>query len=158
MKCVDAKAAYDLSLPSMNPSGHHREIVMKKPIAFTAASALLFSGISIATAADDGEWVTCKDGMKMHSGGTCANHGGVLIETNAAPIKSTPINASKGVSKPAAAKAKTQKTATASKARRKLASTTRNPTAKCMDGAQYFSRERRGACASHGGVDKWYGW
>ena len=128
---------------------------MNKFIAFAATFALLSSGISIATAADDGGWVTCKDGMKMHGGGACANHGGVLLATST----STPIDTTKGLTpNKTATKPKMQKTA--SKATHKIAVSKRSsgPTAKCIDGAMYFSRERRGACASHGGVAKWYGW
>ena len=131
---------------------------MSKCIAFAATFALLCSGVSIATAADDGGWVTCKDGMKMHGGGACANHGGVLIPTST----STPINTTKSVTPKrtaTATKTKTHTTSVSNTTRKKVtAKATSSPTAKCMDGAMYFSRERRGACAKHGGVDKWYGW
>ena len=109
------------------------------------------SGISIATAADDGGWVTCKDGLQMHGGGECSNHGGVLI----AKSTSTPIDTTKGLTPNKTAttkKSPTQKTAAVAKTKKAVSNKTSGPTAKCMDGAMYFSTERRGACASHGGV------
>jgi alpha-acetolactate decarboxylase len=134
---------------------------MRKFIGFAATCALLCGDISIATAADAGGWVTCKDGMQMHGGGACANHGGVLIEEN----KSTPVDTTKGLEPKTATKAKntntqktkTQKTAATSETKNKTVSKRSNsPTAKCKDGAMYFSTERHGACASHGGVRQWY--
>jgi hypothetical protein len=134
---------------------------MRTIIALGVAFALLCSGISIA-AADDGGWVTCKDGMKMHGGGACESHGGVQIPvTKSTPtVKSTPIDTTKGLTPNKTAtttKPKAQKTAASNTTQKHAASKkTHDPTAKCMDGAMYFSTEHRGACAAHGGVNKWY--
>ena len=128
---------------------------MKKLIGFAAAFVFLCNAISIANAADTGGWVTCKDGMQMHGGGACANHGGVLIEEN----KSTSIDTTKGLTpnKATTKKTKTQKTAASSVTKKKSVSKrSSSPTASCNDGAMYFSTERRGACAKHGGVRYWY--
>jgi len=127
---------------------------MSKFVGFAVTIAFLSSGISIANAAGDGAWVTCRDGMKMHSGGACENHGGVLIE----PSKSIPIDTSKGLTPNGTAtvkKTKTQKTAATTKPQKTVSKKTSGPTARCMDGAMYFSTERRGACAAHGGVRSW---
>jgi hypothetical protein len=136
---------------------------MNKFMSLTATFALLYGGTTIVFAAEAGEWVTCKDGLKMHGGGACSNHGGVLIEANkSTPVKTTPIDTTKGfVPKQTATTAKSKTpSASASKSTQKKAAstTTRNPTAKCLDGAMYFSTERKGACSKHGGVDKWFGW
>jgi len=129
---------------------------MSKFVGFAAAIAFLCSGISIANAAGDGGWVTCRDGMKMHSGGACDNHGGVVIEPNKST--SAPIDTTKGLRPNNTAtvkKAKTQKTAATTKPQKTASKKTSGPTARCMDGAMYFSTERRGACAAHGGVRSW---
>ena len=147
--------AYDPPLPS-----HCQGIAMSKSIGVAATFALLCGGISTANA-DDGAWVTCKNGMQVHSGASCEQHGGVRIEmTKSTTAKPIPIHALKTPTpnNGAAAKTKTQKTASSGTSKKKTASNaTRNPTAKCMDGAMYFSTQRSGACAKHGGVDKWYG-
>jgi hypothetical protein len=132
---------------------------MKKFIAFAAAAALLCAS-TVATAAAAGEWFTCKDGLKVQTKVTCDLHGGVLIEaTKSTPSKSKPIDASKGlVPKQTAMTTKTTTKKSATPARKKVAARSSSPTAKCRDGALYYLRERRGACASHGGVDKWLGW
>jgi hypothetical protein len=138
----------------------HSRIAMKKFIALASILTSLCTGLSMA-AEDDG-WLTCKDGLKVHKGASCENHGGVQIAaikstSTVIPIKTTRIDTKQGLAP--TAKAKTPKSKAASSARpRTVSRSTRNPTAKCLDGALYFSRERRGACASHGGVDKWYGW
>jgi hypothetical protein len=127
---------------------------MRKFIGFAVTCAFLCSDISVAAAADAGGWVTCKDGMQMHGGGACANHGGALIDEN----KSTPIDTTKGLTpnKTAAKKSQTQKTvASAATEKKTVAKKSSGPTAKCKDGAMYFSTEHRGACASHGGVKHW---
>jgi hypothetical protein len=134
-------------------------IAMKKFIAFALASALLFIGM-VATAAPAGEWVTCKDGLKVQNKVTCGLHGGVVIEANkSTPIKSQPIDASKRpVSKQTMATTKDTTKNRSASSRKQVAARSSSPTAKCNDGALYYLRERRGACASHGGVNKWFGW
>jgi len=130
---------------------------MSKFIGFAVTIAFICSGISIANAANDGSWVTCRDGMKMHSGGACENHGGVLIE----PTKSTstPIDTRKGLTPSNTATAKktqTQKTAATTKPQKAVSKKTSGPTARCNDGAMYYSTKRSGACAAHGGVRSWF--
>jgi hypothetical protein len=91
----------------------------------------------------------------MHSGGACANHGGVLIEMNTTPIDTTKnLTPTKTATKE---KTKSQKTAASAATKKKTVSKkSSSPTAKCNDGAMYFSTERRGACASHGGIRYWF--
>jgi hypothetical protein len=129
-------------------------VAMRKFFIF-ATSALLCSIVSIAAAAD-GEWVTCKDGLHVHDGGTCSTHGGVLIEAK----KSTPIDASKSVAsnKTTATKTKSH-TTTASKNTQNKTTSKRvsGPSAKCKDGAMSYSSQRKDACGKHGGVAQWYG-
>jgi hypothetical protein len=128
---------------------------MSKTIAFAATLAFLCCDISIVTAADDGGWVTCKDGSQTHGGGACANHGGVLIVDST----STVIDTTKDLAptKATTKKSKTQKTAASTATNKKAVSKrSSSPTARCVDGAMYFSTERRGACASHGGVRYWF--
>jgi hypothetical protein len=134
---------------------------MKKFIAFAAACALLCVGTTVATAAAAGEWITCKDGLKVQNEVTCAMHGGVLIETiKSTPIKSKPIDASKGLApkQTATTMSTTKNSSTHTSTRKKVATKSSSPTAKCNDGALYYSRERRNACATHGGVKDWYVW
>jgi len=133
---------------------------MNKFVGLAATFAFLCSEISIATAADDGGWVNCKDGMKMHGGGACSNHGGVLIpESTSTPIDTTKgFTANKTTTEKKTKKQKTAaSTATKSTATKKktVSKKSSGPTARCMDGAMYFSTEHRGACASHGGVRNW---
>ena len=129
-------------------------VAMSKSIMF-AMFALLCSIASIAAAAD-GEWLTCKDGLHVHDGGTCSTHGGVLIEAK----KSTPIDTANGVTpnKTAATKTKSH-AATTSKTTQKKTTSKRvsGPSAKCKDGAMSYSTQRKDACGKHGGVDQWYG-
>jgi hypothetical protein len=129
---------------------------MSKVIGFAVTFAFLCSDISIANAAGGNGWVTCKDGMQMHGGGDCANHGGEVILINA----STPVDATKAPTpnKTAATKkTKTQKTAAVdTKAKKKVSKGTTGPTGKCNDGAMVFSADRRTACSKHGGVHSWY--
>jgi hypothetical protein len=129
---------------------------MSKLVGFAVTCAFLCGAISIASAADAGGWVTCKDGMQMHGGGQCWNHGGEVIPES----KAIPIDTTKGLApnKTAATKkTKTQKTAAAGETKKKTVSNRSNtPTAKCRDGAMYFSLDRHGACGNHGGVHHWY--
>jgi Protein of unknown function (DUF3761) len=127
---------------------------MRKLIGFVAAFAFLCSSASIAIAADNGGWVSCKDGLQVRGERACEAHGGVVL----AKSTSTPIDASKGPvpNKTAAKKTKTQKVAATTTKKKTVAKRTNTPTAKCMDGAMYFSTERRGACLKHGGVRSWY--
>lgn len=133
---------------------------MKKFIRFAAAFAFVCSGISFANAADDG-WVSCKDGLKVRGERACEAHGGTVMPITASPI---PIDASKAPTpnKTASAKtiktqkAKTQKVASVAAKKKTVSKRTNTPTAKCVDGAMYYSTERRGACLKHGGVRSWY--
>jgi len=128
---------------------------MSKFVGFAVTIAVLFGNISIANAAGDGSWVTCRDGMKMHSGGACDSHGGVVIE----PSKSLAIDTTKGLTPnntATAKKPKTQKTAATTKPQKTASKKTSGPTARCNDGAMYYSTKRSGACAAHGGVRSWF--
>jgi hypothetical protein len=132
---------------------------MNKSIAFAAAFTLLCSGATVAIAAANDTIVTCKDGTRTNAGSSvCSKHGGVQKTENA----STPIDTTKGFARNQTAtttKTKTHTTTASNTTHKKAASkATSSPTAKCIDGAMYFSTERRGACASHGGVDKWFIW
>src|SRR5882757_7611032 len=126
---------------SATPTVNHPGIAMKKFIAFAAASALLWLATTVATAAAAGEWFTCKDGLKVQNQVTCSMHGGVLIETiKSTPIKSKPIDASKGLAPPqtaTATKSKTKSSSTSTSTRKKVATRSSGPTAKCNDGALY---------------------
>ncbi|HYM34512.1 MAG TPA: DUF3761 domain-containing protein [Steroidobacteraceae bacterium] len=130
---------------------------MNKSIAFAAAFALVCGCATVAIAVASDTIVTCKDGTRTNAGSSvCFKHGGVQNTENA----STPIDTTKGFAPNATAtKTKTHTTTASNTTHKKTASkATSSPTAKCKDGAMYFSTERRGACASHGGVDKWYIW
>ena len=132
---------------------------MHKFVALAAAVGLLCTGTATAIAADTVAKVTCADGTIEHSKGECSAHRGV----QAAKDTSTPIDTTKGLTPPkktaTTSSSKTPTSSTSKSAKKKTASmASSSPTAKCNDGAMYFSRERRGACASHGGVKKWYGW
>ena len=133
-------------------------IAMNKFAALAATFALLCNGSAVAIAANGGTTVTCKDGTKRHaSKDACSDHGGVKKSKNT----STPIDTTKGLTPPSSSttttKNKTNASSVSKTTRKKTTSkATRNPTARCNDGAQYFSTERRGACASHGGVKTWY--
>jgi len=131
---------------------------MRKFFSIAAAVGLLCSG-TLVFAADSGAKVTCADGTIQHSKAACADHHGVQPSKSA----STPIDTTKGLTPPkttaTSSANKTQASSTSKSAKKKTASmASSSPTAKCNDGAMYFSRERRGACASHGGVKTWYGW
>ena len=122
---------------------------MSKFIGFAITFAFLLSGTSVANAAGDGAWVTCKDGMKMHSGADCSTHGGELIEMK----KTKPIDTTKALTpKKATTTKQTTSTGKAQQAATKKRSVV---TARCNDGAMYQSTERRGACGKHGGVRHW---
>ena len=136
------------------------EIAMQKFFAFVAAAMCLCAS-HVANAAAVGQWYTCKDGLKVQIQVSCDLHGGVRIEaTKATSARSKPIDASKDLvpRQTATAKSKTKSSAATAAARKKVSARSSSPTAKCNDGALYYLRERRGACATHGGVDKWFGW
>jgi hypothetical protein len=128
---------------------------MSKIITFAAAAALLCCG-SFVIAAETSTSVTCKDHTKDHAGkDACSHHGGVQKAKSAA----TPIDTTKGFTADNKALSANDKTPTkqASNTKHKSATHATNyPTARCNDGAQYFSKKRPGACMSHGGVKTWY--
>ena len=138
---------------------------MSKFIGFALTCAFLCSHMSIAKAANDGGWVSCKDGLQAHGEKACESHGGRVI-----PVNATPIDTTQGLARNqtvssrtlsnktvTAKKTKTQRSAALVKPQKAGAKRTNTPTAKCMDGAMYFSTERRGACLKHGGIRSWYG-
>jgi hypothetical protein len=138
---------------------------MNKLVALAIVFALLSNGGTAAIAAESDVKMACNDGTMDQVKGkdTCSKHGGVWKAKSGTSTRSaaTPIDTTKGLTPPSKTAATTKiKTRTASGTTPKKAPSrgTRGPTAKCMDGALYYSRERRGACATHGGVDKWYGW
>ena len=134
---------------------------MNKSIAFALACALVCSGTAVTIAAASDTIVTCKDGTRTNAGrSVCSKHGGVQkTESTSTPIDTTKGLAPNQTATKTSAKTQTHTTTAANTTRGKVSSkATGSPTAKCNDGAMYFSRERVGACASHGGVNKWYGW
>lgn len=133
---------------------------MKKLIALFAASAL-FCGASDTFAGSD-SLIECSDGsLSQDVMGACTNNGGRKSKGAATPIKvskgAAPIDTRNGFISNKNVKSKTT-VASANNKKKTTSKISSSPTAKCNDGAMYFSRERKGACSKHGGVDKWYGW
>jgi hypothetical protein len=131
---------------------------MTRCINLAAALALLLMAALASTAAiaADKPLYTCTDGAQTSAKHLCGEHGGVKGSVPNANGASKPIDTTKGLTPPT-------KTATTSKSKtsNKSASASKRtggPTAKCNDGALYYSTEHKGACLSHGGVDKWYIW
>jgi hypothetical protein len=137
-------------------------VAMNKSVRFAAMFAFLCSGSSIAVAAGDGGWVTCKDGLQVRGERACDVHGGVVLAKSSSnsplPIDTRqPLSPNATPGKSASIKKSQAQKVVASATTKKKATNTRNtPTAKCMDGAMYYSTQRRGACAKHGGVRSWY--
>ncbi len=129
---------------------------MSKSVAFAAFLLLIDAVATVGIAAEiRNSTMTCNDGTEVYLESACAHRGGLKKVASAAP----PVKVSKGFTSSTTTSTKKTKAAATSKNRKKTASrSTRDPTAKCLDGALYYSTKRQGACAAHGGVDKWYGW
>src|SRR5215471_11966833 len=115
---------------------------MNKLVAITAALTFLSLGSPIASAADSSTSVTCNDHTKQHGGkDACAHHGGVQKPKTTA----TPIDTTKGFTpdnKATSASSKSNASHASSTAQKKTNSNaTSYPTARCNDGAQYFSKK-----------------
>jgi hypothetical protein len=138
-------------------------ITMKMFVAFATGIALLAGNTALGIAAGiDAQVIHCKDGTEVYLESACADRGGALKivgTSKSTKIKTTKELAPKKAGTTTTTKTKDRVAAGSTKVRNtRVTQSTHSPTAKCVDGAMYFSRERRGACAAHGGVDKWIGW